>query len=321
MLLKIIFVLRCLVPACMLHAAIKICNSSRWRFTSLTRTNNCHSCSSMNEIFACLYFNWSINMINMINMIWSIRRRNQSIFIYLMVRSSQVSSFSPLLSLHSSCCRIFRLRQQGSSGWNHRPRRRRPRSNWVEIVLLVLANLMNIYPPDQALAVWLGPHETLLSKDDLLPQIRDFERAVHITWGPLDLDLDCTFVQCVHFVSHSVPQLLELWKWRQTHPHLEVFHETGIIFPVFFVHCSCPTFWFPCWRDQRGSVGILLHRIGEIFFKFWIVHFLTWLDLRMSRFIFDMKDLVSEHGVGGKPTRLNISSVVSTVGAFDGFAS
>ena len=139
-----------------MHATIKICNSSRWRFTSLTRTNNCHSSSSMNEIFACL---------RIIEYISS----DQSIVIFLMVRSSQVSSFSPLLSLHSSCCRIFRLLQQGSSGWNRRPRRRRPRSNWVKIVLLVIANLMKIYSPDQALVIWLGPHETLRSAgQDLL---------------------------------------------------------------------------------------------------------------------------------------------------------
>ena len=50
-----------------------------------------------------------------------------------MVGSSRVSSFSPFLSLHSSCCRIFRLLQQwSSSGWHCRPQRRRPRSNWVK---------------------------------------------------------------------------------------------------------------------------------------------------------------------------------------------
>ena len=88
---------------------------------------------------------------------------------------------------------------------------------------------MKIQPPDQALVIRLGPHETLLGKDDLLPQIRDFQRAGHPTGGPLDLDLDCTFFKFVHLVSHSVPELPELWKWRQTHPHLEVFHETGFI--------------------------------------------------------------------------------------------
>ena len=48
-----------------------------------------------------------------------------------------------------------------------------------------------------------------------------------------------------------------------------------------------------------------------------------YFDLRCARcvIVFDIKDLVSEHGVGGKPTRLNISSVVSTIGAFDGSAS
>ena len=243
-----------------------------------------------------------------------------------MVRSSQVSSFSPVLSLHSSCCCTFRLHQQGSSGWHRRPRRRRPRSNWVKIVLLVSDNLMKIYPPDQALAVWLGPHETLLGNDDLLPQIRDFQRTVHTSGGPPDPDLDCAFVQFVHLVSHSVPEFPELWKWRQAHPHLEVLHETEIIFQVAIVHSVIPSLWsvwLLCpWRSLRGSIGILFHRIGEIFFEFWITHRCPPpCDLRISRCIFDGKDLVSEHGVGGKPTWLKIFSVVSTVGAFNSFAS
>merc|ERR1712037_617319 len=141
-------------------------------------------------------------------------------------------------------------------------------------------------PADVTLVVALRPEETLLCQDNLLPQVRDFKVRV-IIFGPLHVNLDCTVLQLGHLVSHSVPELSDLWKWGKTHPDSEVFKEAWVILLVQLPHLFSPIFWFgksaaadvvaaavqnlSAW----GTVGIRLQGVGKVLLQIWVFHILS----------------------------------------------